>query len=304
MILVSLLSPAMSSPMPNARLFAGSRLAMFGALVNTVLAVGKIACGVLGHSYALIADGVESTLDIFSSLLVWVGLRFAALPPDETHPYGHGKAETLATIAVGFSLIATAVLLAVESVREILTPHHAPAPFTLVVLVIVIVIKEVLYRKVSQRGAEIGSMALESDAWHHRSDAITSAAAFVGITIALVGGDGYESADDYAALLACLVIAFNGIRVLGPAINEAMDVAPPPHIEQDVRLVALGVQGVRGLDKCRVRKMGVEFYVDIHVLVSGEMSVRDGHTIAHGVKDAVREQMPSVADVLVHIEPV
>jgi cation diffusion facilitator family transporter len=290
--------------MPNARLFAGSRLAMFGALVNTVLAVGKIACGVLGHSYALIADGVESTLDIFSSLLVWVGLRFAALPPDETHPYGHGKAETLATIAVGFSLIATAVLLAVESVREILTPHHAPAPFTLVVLVIVIVIKEVLYRKVSQRGAEIGSMALESDAWHHRSDAITSAAAFVGITIALVGGDGYESADDYAALLACLVIAFNGIRVLGPAINEAMDVAPPPHIEQDVRLVALGVQGVRGLDKCRVRKMGVEFYVDIHVLVSGEMSVRDGHTIAHGVKDAVREQMPSVADVLVHIEPV
>ena len=277
---------------------------MFGALVNTVMAVGKITCGVLGHSYALIADGVESTLDIFSSLLVWVGLRFAALPPDDSHPYGHGKAETLATIAVGFSLIATAVLLAIESVREILTPHHAPAPFTLVVLVVVIVVKEVLFRKVSQRGAEIGSMALESDAWHHRSDAITSAAAFVGISVALVGGEGYEAADDYAALLACLVIAFNGIRVLGPALNEAMDVAPPPHIEQDVRVVALGVTGVRGLDKCRVRKMGVEYYVDIHVLVSGEMSVRDGHTIAHCVKDAVRGQMPSVADVLVHIEPV
>lgn len=277
---------------------------MFGALVNTVLAVGKITCGLLGNSYALIADGVESTLDIFSSLLVWVGLRFAALPPDESHPYGHGKAETLATIAVGFSLIATAVLLAIESVREILKPHHAPAPFTLIVLVAVIVVKEVLFRKVCQRGAEIGSMALESDAWHHRSDAITSAAAFVGISVALVGGEGYEAADDYAALVACLVIAFNGIRVLGPAINEAMDVAPPQHIEQDVRVVALGVQGVRGLDKCRVRKMGVEFYVDIHVLVSGEMSVRDGHTIAHGVKDAVREQMPSVADVLVHIEPI
>ena len=303
-VLVSVRLPTMSASTPNARLFAGSRIALFGAVVNTFMAVGKIACGVLGHSYALIADGVESTLDVFGSLLVWVGLRFAALPPDETHPYGHGKAETLATIAVGATLLATSVLLAIESVREILTPHHAPAPFTLVVLLVVVVVKEVLFRKVSERSVEIGSMALESDAWHHRSDAITSAAAFVGISIALVGGEGYESADDYAALLACGVIAFNGIRILGPAINEAMDTAPPVHIEQGVRETALAVDGVVGLDKCRVRKMGVEFYVDIHVLVPGDLSVREGHTIAHEVKDAVRAQMPSVADVLVHIEPV
>lgn len=294
----------MSASTTNARLFAGSRLALFGAVVNTLMAVGKIVCGVVGHSYALIADGVESTLDVFSSLLVWVGLRFAAIPPDETHPYGHGKAETLATIAVGTSLISTSVLLAIESVREILTPHHAPAPFTLVVLLAVIVIKEILYRKVLKHSTEIGSMALESDAWHHRSDAITSAAAFIGISVALVGGEGYESADDYAALVACLVIAFNGIRILGPAINEAMDTAPPSHIEEGVRDAALEVDGVKGLDKCRVRKMGLEFYVDIHVLVDGELSVRDGHTIAHDVKDAVRFRMPSVADVLVHIEPI
>lgn len=294
----------MSASTLHARLNAGSRLALFGAVVNAVLAVGKIAFGVLGQSYALIADGVESTLDIFSSLLVWVGLRFASLPPDDSHPYGHGKAETLAAIAVGGSLLATSILLAVQSVREILTPHHAPAPFTLAVLLIVIVVKEVLFRTVLKHGEELGSTALESDAWHHRSDAITSAAAFVGITVALVGGAGYEAADDYAALIACLVIAFNGIRVLGPAINEAMDTAPPAHVVHGVRAAASSVEGVKGLDKCRVRKMGVEFYVDIHVLVPGDMSVRDGHTIAHAVKDTVRAEMPSVADVLVHIEPI
>jgi cation diffusion facilitator family transporter len=272
--------------------------------VNTLMAVGKIACGVAGHSYALIADGVESTLDVFGSLLVWAGLRFAALPPDETHPYGHGKAETLAAIAVGGVLLGTSVLLAVESIREILKPHSTPAPFTLVVLLLVVVIKEFLFRTFIHHGNELGSLALESDAWHHRSDAITSAAAFLGITVSLIGGEGYEAADDYAALVACGVIAFNGIRVLGPAINEAMDTAPSPHIAQAVREAALQVDGVGDIEKCRVRKMGMEFYVDLHVLVAGGMSVRDGHTIAHAVKDAVREQMPAVADVLVHIEPI
>lgn len=272
-------------------------------MVNLLLAGVKIGSGVLGHSYALIADGIESTLDIFGSLLVWAGLRYASMPPDDTHPYGHGKAETLAAIAVGILLLGTSVLLAVESVREILTPHHAPAPFTLVVLLVVILVKEFLYRKVLHHGNELGSAALESDAWHHRADAITSAAAFVGITVALLGGDGFEAADDYAALLACAVIALNGIRILGPAVNEAMDVAPPAHIEQAVRDSAITVRGVKGVEKCRVRKMGVEFYVDLHVLVAGEMPVREGHEIAHAVKDAVRVQMPSVADVLVHIEP-
>ncbi len=294
----------MSFLKPNDRLVAGSRMALLGAVVNAFMALGKIACGIFGHSYALIADGIESTLDVFGSLLVWAGLRFAALPPDDTHPYGHGKAETLAAIAVGGVLILTSLLLAVESVREIFKPHHAPAPFTLVVLLLVIVIKEFLFRKVLDHGTELGSIALESDAWHHRSDAITSAAAFLGISWALIGGEGYESADDYAALVACGVIAFNGVRILGPAINEAMDTAPSPHIAAGVRAAASNVDGVEGVEKCRVRKMGVEFYVDLHVLVAGDISVRDGHTIAHEVKDAVREMMPQVADVLVHIEPV
>lgn len=294
----------MSFVTPNARLVAGSRLALVGAAVNTVMALAKIGCGIAGHSYALLADGVESTLDVFGSILVWAGLRFAALPPDDSHPYGHGKAETLSAIAVGAVLLLTSFILAFESVQEILRPHNAPAPYTLVVLFLVIVIKEFLFRKVIHHGAELKSNAMTSDAWHHRSDAITSAAAFFGISISLVGGPGFESADAYAALLACVVIAFNGIRVLGPAINEAMDTAPSPHIAAEVRKATLGVSGVGGVEKCRVRKMGVEFYVDLHVMVAGEMSVRDGHTIAHAVKDAVRDKMPEVADVLVHIEPI
>ena len=293
----------MAPPTPNAALSSGTRIALLGACANVFLALSKVVAGILGNSYALIADGVESTLDIFGSLVVWAGLRYAALPPDDTHPYGHGKAETLASIAVGALLLGTALLLAVQSIREILTPHHAPKPFTLLVLLLVITVKESLFRTVLGHSNTLGSAALHSDAWHHRADAITSGAAFVGISIALLGGPGYEAADDYAALLACGIITFNGIRILGPAINEAMDMAPPPEIERSVRESAALAEGVRGVEKCKVRKMGVEFYVDMHVLVDGDLSVREGHAIAHAVKDAVRERMPSIADVLVHIEP-
>jgi cation diffusion facilitator family transporter len=293
----------MATPTSNAALSSGTRIALVGAFANVFLALSKVVAGIVGNSYALIADGVESTLDIFGSLVVWAGLRYAALPPDDSHPYGHGKAETLASIAVGVLLLATSLLLAVQSIREILTPHHAPAPFTLLVLLLVIAVKESLFRTVLAQSDSLGSAALHSDAWHHRADAITSAAAFVGISVALIGGPGYESADDYGALLACGIITFNGIRILGPAINEAMDMAPPPEVEAAVRESATLAQGVRGVEKCKVRKMGVEFYVDIHVLVDGELTVREGHTIAHAVKDTVRGKMPAIADVLVHIEP-
>lgn len=263
----------------------------------------KVSAGLVGDSYALIADGIESTLDIFGSLLVWAGLRFAALPPDESHPYGHGKAETLAAMAVALLLLGTSVLLALQSVREILAPHHTPAPFTLGVLLVVILSKELFFRRMLQHGSAIGSQALESDAWHHRADAMTSIAAFLGISIALAGGKGFESADNYAALVACVVIAVNGLRLLGPALSEMMDSAPSPSIESGVRCAAATVEGVEGIEKCRVRKMGLEYYVDLHVLVDGHMPVYKGHSIAHSVKDAVRAHLPAVADVLVHIEP-
>ena len=285
------------------KLESGARLALVGIVVNCVLATIKIAAGIVGNCYALIADGIESTLDIFGSILIWGGLKLAARPPDEDHPYGHGKAEALAAIGVALTVIVAAIGIAGQSVREILTPHHAPAPFTLLVLVGVVIVKETLFRKVIHTGDAIGSAAVKTDAWHHRSDAITSLAAFIGISIALIGGAGWESADDWAALFACGLIGFNGWRLLVPALQEALDAAPPAHIQQSVRAAAAAVPGVRDLEQCRVRKMGLEFYVDLHVGVDAEISVREGHRIAHEVKDAIRGAIPEVADVLVHIEP-
>jgi cation diffusion facilitator family transporter len=294
------------SPHPDRlrlRLASGVRLALVGVLLNTFLAVTKIAAGIFGHSYALIADGVESTLDIFGSLVIWGGLQIAARPPDESHPYGHGKAEALATIVVALVVLAAAAGLAVQSIREILTPHHAPAPFTLAVLILVVICKELLFRKVIAAGSEIGSTAVKADAWHHRADAITSVAAFVGISIALAGGPGYESAEDWAALIACGIIAYNGVRLLTPAVQDVMDTAPPSELAEQVREIATAVPGVVGLEQCRTRKMGLEYYVDLHVEVDGEITVREGHLIAHDVKDAVVAAIPAVADVLVHVEP-
>ena len=298
-----------SADSPSARRLAesygtGARFALVGVGVNFLLAVIKIATGVLGHSYALIADGIESTLDIFGSLAIWFGLKVAAEPPDEAHPYGHGKAEPVASIVVAFGVIVAAIGLAVESVREIITPHHTPAPFTLVVLVLVIIVKETLFRKVSDTANRLGSTAVKTDAWHHRSDAITSAGAFIGISIAILGGPGWEPADDWAALFTCGIIGFNGWRLLRPALLEVMDTAPPRELEDEVRRVAATVPGVVNVEKCRLRKMGLEFYVDIHIGVDAAISVRDGHRIAHEVKDAIRVANAAAADALVHIEPI
>lgn len=285
------------------RVRSGQELALLGIVVNALLAGGKIAAGIIGNTYALIADGFESTLDIFGSLVIWYGLKVAGEPPDDDHPYGHGKAEPVAAIVVSLVLIAAALGLAVQSVREIVTPHHSPAPFTLVVLLVVVIIKEVLFRRVLATSQEIQSGAVKTDAWHHRSDAITSAAAFVGIAIALVGGPGWESADDWAALFACGFIGWNGWNLLRPALHDAMDTAPDPRLVESVRAVASAVPGVSILDRCLIRKSGLEFYVDLHVGVDPTLTVREGHRIAHDVRDAVRGSNASIADVLVHIEP-
>jgi len=281
----------------------GIRSTLIGAMLNVLLAAIKAIAGVLGNSYALIADAVESAADVASSLIVIGGIKIASIPADEDHPYGHGKAEPLAAMIVAVALCTAAIGIAIESLREIMVPHHAPAPFTLIVLVAVVATKEMLFRFVTSTGEKTHSTAVKTDAWHHRSDAITSSAAFVGISVALIGGRGYESADDIAALFASCIIAFNGYRLLIPAIREIMDAAPASNVEADVRAIAGKVIGVSSLDKCFVRKMGFEYFVDLHVVVDGEMSVRNGHAIAHEVKAAIQRTMPMVTDVLIHIEP-
>jgi cation diffusion facilitator family transporter len=281
----------------------GLKTTLIGIIASLVLAAVKIFTGIIGNSYALIADGIESLTDIFTSSIVLTGLYFAAKPADEDHPYGHGKAEPFAGIAVSFGIFIAAMVIVVQSVYEIITPHHAPAPFTLIVLVLVIIIKEALFRFVIKVGTTVNSIAVKSDAWHHRSDAITSAAAFIGITIALIGGEGYESADDFAALFASVIIILNAYRIFKPALFELLDTAPPMQIVQKVRDIAVKVEYVMGIDKCFVRKMGFDYFVDIHVLVDANLPVYKGHEIAHKVKDELMKEYSNISDVLVHIEP-
>ncbi|HON08004.1 MAG TPA: cation diffusion facilitator family transporter [Verrucomicrobiota bacterium] len=279
------------------------RTTFFGLFINILLAAGKMLAGIFGHSLALISDAVESLADIFSSLIVWRGIVIASVPADEDHPYGHGKAEPIASAIVATMLLLAAVGIAVEAIKEIFNPHHTPAPFTLLVLIAVIAIKESLFRFVKSEGDAIKNTAVQSDAWHHRSDAITSFAAFMGISIALIGGKGYESADDIAALFASGIIAFNGWRLLKPALSELMDKSPDPFIISQIRQIAEKVDGVEYVEKCFVRKMGYQLYVDMHIEVDGSSTVENAHRIAHIVKDKIRETMPIVNDVLIHIEP-
>ena len=288
----------MTAPRPGL-----ARYARFGLVVNAVLAIVKGVAGVFGNSYALIADAVESSADVLNSLIVWSGLRIAARDPDDQFHYGYGKAEPLAAAIVGLFLIGAAVGIAVEAVREIRTPHHAPAPFTLVVLVVVVFVKEVLFRRVLAAGQAAMSTALAADAWHHRSDAITSVAAFVGISIGLIGGPGWEPADDWAALVASCVILVSAVRVMRPAVSELMDRNPSGDTAGAITAAVLSVLEVRGFHGLKVRRSGGTYFVDLHVQADPHLTLRDAHIVSGKVKGAIRDVLGATAAVLVHMEP-
>jgi len=263
----------------------------------------KALAGILGNAYVLIADAVESLTDVVSSGVVWLGLRVATQPANAKYPYGRGRAETLSAVAVGFLLFAASIGITVESVRQIRTAHDVPAPFTLIVLVAVVVVKEGMFRFVFNVGNGVESTAVKADAWHHRSDAITSAAAFLGISIALLCGPGFETADDWAALVAASVIMINGYSILRPALEEMLDRAPDTGIVTEVRRLALSVTGVMGTHKCFVRKLGLDFLVDLDLQVDGNMTVEASHQLAHEVQNLIRSELPVITKVLIHVEP-
>ena len=289
----------MSNPLHKQAIRA-SYLSIVG---NALLAIVKGITGIFGNSFALIADAIESTTDVFASLLVLFGLKYAARPADENHPYGHGRVEPLVTFAIVGFLIMSATIIAYEAIRHIRTPHEAPQTFTLFVLAGIIVVKELFYRFISKKGQQTQSTSLKADAWHHRSDAITSLAAFVGISIALIFGEGFESADDWAALVAAGIILYNAYLILRPALGEIMDEHVYDDLVEDIRKRSLTVDGVIGTEKCYIRKTGMTFHVDLHVIVKGNISVRQGHEIAHNLKDLLLKEIPPLADVLIHIEP-
>jgi cation diffusion facilitator family transporter len=281
----------------------GIRWAQFGILVNAALAVTKLIAGIVGNAFALVADAIESTADILSSAIVWGGLRVASREPDASYPFGYGKAESLAAAVVSLMIVGAAIAIAIEAVDGIRTPHDSPAAWTLVVIVGVVGIKWWLSRRVGSVGDTIGSTAVRADAWHHLSDALTSAAAFVGILIAVIGGPGWESADDWAALVASAVIFYNGARILRPAVDDLMDRTPGAEIVETINQVANGVPGVLATEKLAVRKAGMTYRVTIHVQADPALPLADAHVLSGKVKGAIRLAVPRVQQVLVHMEP-
>lgn len=278
------------------------RAALLGIVINAALAAGKLLAGVVGHSFALVADAVESMVDIAGSAVIWGALRYGGRPPDEEHPFGHGKAESLAAMAVACLVIVAGVGIAAEAIHQMMVPQRGPRPFTLVVLVGVVLIKEIMFR-ISRRAARTaGSSAGHADAWHHRSDAITSAFAFVGISISLIGGSRWAVADDWAALAASGVIIFNGVRLLREPYAELMD-RNDDEVAARCRAIAQATDGVEGVEKSEARKVGRLYRVVMHVEVDPDMSVRASHALTGKVKARVREEIGNVASVLIHIEP-
>lgn len=270
---------------------------------NALLAIIKAITGIFGNSYALIADAIESTSDIFSSVLVLFGLKYSVKPPDDNHPYGHGKVEPIITYAVVCFLVVSAALIAYHGIHNILTPQVAPEPFTLIVLGLIIIVKEAIYRFISKKSDETKSTSLKADAWHHRSDAITSLTAFIGISIAIFMGEGYEAADDWAALVASVIIIYNAYHIFRPALGEIMDEHFYDELIENIRNISKNVNGVLDTEKCYVRKTGMKYFVDLHVVVDGNISVKEGHDIAHNLKNELIKHLPQIENSLIHIEP-
>ncbi len=281
----------------------GAKTTILGILANLMLFILKIFVGFAGNSSALIADAIESAGDFLTSIILYFGLKASAQPPDEDHPYGHGKAEPLAAMVVGVALFGAGIYIGVESILALQLPRPMPKAYTLYFLGVVIIVKGLLFRYIDKRGADIKSAAVKGDALHHLSDVIVSVAVFTGISIALLGGPAYASADNWAALVASVVILYNSYKIFLPAFSEVMDKAQPQEVVEDIKAIAMKVDRVKEIEKCFVRKMGFEYFVDIHIVVDGNLSVKEGHDIAHRVKDKIREERPNVYDVLTHIEP-
>jgi cation diffusion facilitator family transporter len=275
----------------------------FSIVGNICLAIIKGLAGFFGNSYALVADAIESTTDIFSSLLVLFGIKYSNKPADENHPYGHGRAEPLVTFLVVGFLITSATIIAYESIDNIGTPHELPESWTLFVLGAIIIWKEYSFRIVMKRSRETNSSSLRADAWHHRSDAITSVAAFAGISIALILGKGYESADDWAALFASGFILYNSYLIFRPALGEIMDEHLNDDLVDEIRKVSFQVEGIIDTEKCFIRKAGMQYHVDLHAIVDANISVKEGHDLAHKLKDTLRQEIPELGHVLIHVEP-
>jgi len=288
---------------PERSLRAGQGSAVKSVIVNGVLGFAKLVAGILGHSYALIADACESFGDVLGSCVTFYGLRVAAEPADSDHPAGHGRAETLASVLTAMALVAVGALIFWTAAHSLHEPRPAPNPLTLLVLVPVIIVKEIMFHYMRARGKKIGSLALIADAWHQRSDVFTSLAALIGIGVAWIGGPAWSHADSWAAMVASVWLAGTGLWLVGPALHELMEGKVDPALLRFMARSAAEVDGIKGIDKVWARKLGMRLIVDLHIEVDPGISVEEGHRLAHEVKDKLQHELPQVRDVMVHVEP-
>ena len=281
----------------------GIRTALISSFCNVIVAIGKIVFGILGNSFALIADGVESTLDIISSIIVWGGLKIAAEPADDNHPYGHGKAESLAGVIVSTILISAGLGIGYNGIARILSPDlMAPKAFTLYVFIIVIIIKEILYQYTIKVSKLINSTSMKAEAWHHRTDAITTVMALIGVFIAI--NTSYKIADGLAGVLCGCIIIFNGSRILYASSNEVMDTVASDEIYDKIKNITLTHAEIKNIDNCRIRKSGLQYLLDIEIQVDPTITVMAGHKIAHELEDILlQDKNLNIIDIIIHVEP-
>jgi cation diffusion facilitator family transporter len=288
---------------PERTLRTGQGSALKAILVNTSLGGAKLMAGIFGHSYALIADACESFGDVIGSSITFYALKKAAEPPDKEHPVGHGRAETLAAMATSIALACVGALIFWQAAETLHQPRRSPNPLTLCVLVPVILAKEWMFHWMRSRGRKIGSQAIIADAWHQRSDVVTSIAALSGIIIAWAGGPGWAHADSWAAMVASVWLAGTGFWLLSPVLHELMEGAVDPALLKFISETSAECEGIKGVEKVWVRKLGMRLIVDLHIEVDPDITVQESHRLAHQVKDKLQTELPQVRDVMVHVEP-
>ena len=289
--------------MTEKRQHAIQNVTLFSLLSNIILTIITWIAGVLGNSNAIIANAIESTNDIIASSVVFIGLKYSQKPASEDYPYGRGRIEPIITFIVVLIMILSAVFIVHEAINNINTSHALPKKWTLFFVAAFLLWKEFCYRLVFKKSAQLNSSALLAEAWHHRSDALTSVATFVGISLALLLGEEYAFLDDVAAIVASGFIVFNAFKIFRPAWGEIMDKNSHEEfklmIYEDAKLIPDIIQ----IEKCHVRKVGIYYYIDMHLEVDGKMPVRRGHEISHEFKDLLMDKHHEIGDVLIHIEP-
>ncbi|HUO28277.1 MAG TPA: cation diffusion facilitator family transporter [Bryobacteraceae bacterium] len=281
----------------------GQRVALAGMIVSGVLAAIKITAGLMGHSAAVAADGLESAADVCASGIILLGLTLAARPADWNHPYGHGRIETVTGLFVGFTLIVAGLGISFSALRTLGIGRSAPAPFVIWPLIGSAAAKSVLSGVKFHYGRKIGSAALVADAWNDSVDILSALAALAAVSLTILAPGRFPYADHWGAFAVGLIIIFTGIRVSRDTAMQLVDTMPDRATMAKIRTTALTVPGVQGVEKCYARKTGFQYHVDLHLEVDPDITVRHSHDIATQVRIVIKETLPWVADVLVHVEP-